>query len=241
MKQEDPVLVFVVEDERGTSSSISGSIEAAGFRVRIFHAARAVLQAARDQMPTLIIFDVPLPHVDGGDLFRSLSAHEALESTRTIVLSARATEEDKVAVLEAGADDYITKPFSERELIARIRAVLRSRQTARPNHVLRVGTISVDLDAMRVWTEGQEQHLSATEFDLLVHFMRDPGRIFRRKELLSRVWPKGNDDSRVVDVYIHHLRKKIEADPSKPVRLITCRSDGYMLLGSNGHPNHAAD
>jgi DNA-binding response OmpR family regulator len=240
MNEEDPVLVFVVEGKNGPSSSISSSLEGAGFRVRVFHAGKAVLQAARDQTPTLIIFDVPLPQIDGGDLFRTLSAHEALEFTRIIVLSPHGDEEDKVAALEAGADDYITKPFSEREFVARIRAVLRSRQT-RQNHVLRVGSISFDLDAMRVWAEGQERHLSATEFDLLVHFMRDPGRVFGRKELLSRVWSKENDDNRVVDVYIYHLRRKIEADPSKPVHLITCRSDGYMLLDSNGHPNHAAD
>jgi DNA-binding response OmpR family regulator len=150
MNEEDPVQVFVVADKGQTTSSISGSLEAAGFSVRIFHAGTAVLQAARDQMPTLIIFDVPPLNVDDDDLFRSLSAHEILESTRTIVLSDRDAEEDKVGALEAGADDYITKPFSERELVARVRAVLRSGRTLHQNHVLHVGTISADLDARRV-------------------------------------------------------------------------------------------
>jgi DNA-binding response OmpR family regulator len=241
MNEEDPVQVFVVAGKGQTTSSISGSLEAAGFSVRIFHAGTAVLQAARDQMPTLIIFDVPPLNVDDDDLFRSLSAHEILESTRTIVLSDRDAEEDKVGALEAGADDYITKPFSERELVARVRAVLRSGRNLHQNHVLHIGTISADLDARRVWTEGQEQHLTATEFNLLVHFMHNPGRTFGRRELLSSVWPKENNNRRVVSVYIYLLRKKIEADSSKPVRLITCGKDGYMLVGSNGPPNHAAD
>jgi DNA-binding response OmpR family regulator len=89
------------------------------------------------------------------------------------------------------------------------------------------------VDARRVWIEGQEQHLTATEFNLLAHFMHNPGRIVGRKELLSRIWPKKINDGRVVSVYIYLLRKKIDADPSKPVRLITCRKDGYMLVGSS--------
>jgi two-component system KDP operon response regulator KdpE len=236
MNEKDPVQVFVVAGKGQTTSSISGSLVAAGFSVRIFHAGTDVLQAARDQMPTLIIFDVPPPHLDGDDLFRSLSGQEVLESTRTIVLSNRDAEEDKVGALEAGADDYITKPFSERELVARVRAVLRSGRTLHQNHVLHVGTISADVDARRVWTEGQEQHLTATEFNLLVHFMHNPGRIVGRRELLSRVWPKENDHSRIISVHIYNLRKKVETDPSKPVHLITCGKDGYMFVGSNGHP-----
>jgi two-component system KDP operon response regulator KdpE len=236
MNEDNPLLVFVVEGKKRIPSSLSVVLKNAGFRFRVFHSWKAALQSAREQMPALIIVDVPLLHVGHPDLLRSVAAAAALESTRTIVLSDRVGEEDKVGALEAGADDYITKPYSERELAARVRAVLRSKRTLRPNRVLRVGGISADLDARRVWKDGQEQHLTATEFNLLVYFMHDPGRIIRRKELLSGVWPTGNDDSRVVDVYVHQLRKKIEGDPSNPTRLVTCWKGGYVLLDSNGYP-----
>jgi DNA-binding response OmpR family regulator len=235
MNEDDPLLVFVVEGKKRIPSSPSVVLKKAGFRLRVFYSWKAALQSARDQKPALIIVDVPPLHVGHPDLLRSVASDAALESTRTIILSDRVREEDKVGALEAGADDYITKPYSERELAARVRAVLRSKRTLRTNRVLRVGGISADLDARSVWTDGQEQHLTATEFNLLVYFMRDPGRIIRRKELLSEVWPAVKDDSRVVDVCIHQLRKKIEGDPSHPTRLITCWKGGYVLLDSSGY------
>jgi DNA-binding response OmpR family regulator len=222
--KEDAMLVFVVEREENAASFLSGILQKAGFMVRVFRERETILQAALNQEPALIILD------EAGSL-RGLDAFRGLISTRKIVLSARTTESEKVQALESGADDYITKPFSTRELVARVRAVLRSRQTQPPaNDVLSIGSLSVDLDARRAWASEQELFLTATEFDLLLQFMRHPDRVLDRNELGARLWPGKKDGRRIVDVYVHRLRQKIESDPSHPLKLITCRGDGYVLV-----------
>jgi DNA-binding response OmpR family regulator len=223
------MLVFVIEREEKTASFLSVILEEAGFMVHLFREKEAILQAALNQEPALII-------LDEADSLRGLDTLGSLNSTRKIVLSARTAESEKVQALELGADDYITKPFSARELVARVRAVLRTRQTQLPaNKVLGIGSLSVDLDARRAWVSGQELFLTATEFSLLLQFLRHPDRVLSRTELGVKLWPGEKEGRRIVDVYIRRLRQKIEFDPSHPLKLITCRGDGYMLLGSNRH------
>jgi DNA-binding response OmpR family regulator len=234
-KEQHPPLVFVVEREGTTASSLSRALEETGFIVRTLDEGASVLPAAIDQTPALIILDIMPRGSDDVGLLNALNAQACLRDTGKIVLSASSAEKDKVQALESGADDYITKPFSTREVVARVRAVLRSRRMPSPsNRILRVGSLSADLDARRAWAAERELSLTATEFNLLVHFLRYPDQIVRRKTLQSRLWQK-EDGRRVVDVYIYRLRQKIEVDPAAPLQLITCRNDGYMLLGSHGH------
>jgi DNA-binding response OmpR family regulator len=224
---EDAMLVFIIEREEKAASFLSSTLEEAGFMVRIFHETATVLQADLNQEPALIILDEVAS-------LRGLGTQSGLKSTRKIVLSARTSEGEKVQALESGADDYITKPLSARELVARVRAVLRSRQPVLPaNRVLTVGSLSVDLDARRAWTSEREIFLTATEFNLLLYFMRHPDQVLARKQLEARLWPEENGGRRIVDVYIRRLRQKIELEPSNPLKLITCRGVGYMLFGSN--------
>jgi DNA-binding response OmpR family regulator len=221
------MLVFVVEREERAASLVSSSLEDAGFTVRVFHEGSTVLGAVLNQEPDLII----LNEVSS---LRVLETHGGLKFIRKIVLSERTNESEKVQALESGADDYITKPLSARELVARVRAVLRSRRPLLPaNNVLKMDKLSVDLDARRAWTSEQELFLTATEFNILSHFMRNPDRILSRKQLEAEFWPEEEGNRRIVDVYIRRLRQKIEADPAHPVKLITFRRDGYMLFGSN--------
>jgi DNA-binding response OmpR family regulator len=221
------MLIFVVEREENAASFLSTTLESAGFRVRNFHEGATVLREALNEEPALIILD-EVTSLQGLET-------KGLRFTRMIVLSARTSEGEKVQALESGADDYITKPLSAREFVARVRAVLRCRQALAPaNDVLSIGSLSVDLDARRAWTSEQEVFLTATEFNLLSHFMRHAGRVLSRKQLETEFWPGEMGGRRIVDVYIRRLRQKIEPDPSHPVTLITCRGDGYMLSGSNG-------
>jgi DNA-binding response OmpR family regulator len=233
--EQDPPLVLVVEREEATASLLSRVLQEAGFIVRIFYEATNVLHAAFDQTPSLIILDGTLRDSEDIGLLHALNAQQPLRDVRKIVLSSCSDERDKVRALESGADDYITKPFSTRELVARARAVLRSRQIpVCANSIVRVGALSADLDARRAWASDQELSLTATEFDLLVHFLHYPGQVLGRETLQSKLRQQ-KDGCRVVDVYIHRLRQKIEVDPSAPLQLVTCRGDGYMLLGSLGH------
>ena len=223
------MLVFVIEREENTASFLSAILEEAGFKVCLFREWERILRASLDREPALII-------LDEADHLRRLSILGSLKSTRKIVLSARATEGEKVQALESGADDYITKPFSARELVARLRAVLRTAQAQLPaNNVLGCGTLSLDLDARRAWVSGRELFLTATEFNLLLEFVRHPDRVLSRTELGAELWPGEKEGRRIIDVYIRRLRQKIEFDPSNPLKLITCRGDGYMLLGANRH------
>jgi DNA-binding response OmpR family regulator len=222
------MLIFIVEREENAASFLSTTLESAGFTVRNFHEGATVLREALNEEPALIILDEVTS-------LQGLETQGGLRFTRKIVLSARTSEGERVQALESGADDYITKPLSAREFVARVRAVLRSKQAlALANNVLSIGSLSVDLDARRAWTSEQEVFLTATEFNLLSHFMRHAGRILSRKQLETEFWPGEMGGRRIVDVYIRRLRQKIEPDPSHPVTLITCRGDGYMLFGSNG-------
>ena len=174
-----------------------------------------------------------LPGVDGMEILCCLESQQRTREIRKIILSARGSELDKVRALELGADDYLTKPFSPRELILRIRAVLRSLPGDSNRHrTLQVGDLVADLDARTVTTQNGQVHLTATEYNVLVHFMLHAGRTLSRDRLLADIWPLSRpiEGSRIIDVYIRRLRERIETDPSNPRRLVTRRGGGYTLL-----------
>jgi two-component system response regulator VicR len=230
-------LVFIVEDVRDVSSLVSHVLTRCGFQTRTFHAARGVAEAAVDQIPLLILLDGMLPDQDGLDLLRLLEEQKSTQGIRKIMLSARAGESDKVRALELGADDYITKPFSTRELIARVNSVLRnSRGGTQPHQILCLGPLLADLDAREVSVDSRAITLTATEFAVLVYFMQHPGQVISRDKLITELWrtDKILEGKRVVDVYVRRLRTKIEPDPDRPCRLLTRRGDGYSLIDPRG-------
>ena len=230
-------LVFIVEDDRDISSLVSHVLTRGGFQTRIFHVATGVSEAAIEQTPVLILLDGMLPDQDGLDLLRLLEKQTSTQGIRKIMLSARAAESDKVRALELGADDYITKPFSTRELIARVNAVLRNPGEAEePHRILCVGPLFADLDAREVSVDSRAIALTATEFNLLVYFMQHSGQVISRDKLMADLWrnDRNVEEQRVVDVYIRRLRTKIELDSARPSRLLTIRGNGYLLVDPCG-------
>jgi DNA-binding response OmpR family regulator len=226
-------LIFVVEDDTDIASLIAHTVKSAGFAARVFLDGNNVVEAAQEQVPALILLDLMLPGLDGMEVLRGLESQQRTREIRKIILSARGAELDKVRALELGADDYVTKPFSPRELILRIRAVLRSLPGHSDRHrTLQVGDIVADLDARTITTESGQVHLTATEYNVLVHFMLHAGRTLSRDRLLADIWPLSRpiQEPRIIDVYIRRLRERIEADPSDPRRLVTRRGGGYTLL-----------
>lgn len=236
-EQSTSGLVFIVEDDRDVASLVSHVLTRSGFQTRIFDAARGVSEAAIEQLPILILLDGMLPDKDGTDLLRLLEKHRSTQGIRKIMLSARAAESDKVRALELGADDYITKPFSTRELLARVNAVLRNPgKRAEPHRTFCLGPLFVDLDAREVSVDDKAITLTATEFNLVVYFMQHSGQTISRDKLMADLWRNDRtvEDNRVVDVYIRRLRTKIEPDPARPSRLVTIRGDGYLLVDPCG-------
>jgi DNA-binding response OmpR family regulator len=225
-------LVFVVEDDSEIAALISLSLAKAGFATRTFADGGSALAALPTQTPALILLDRMLPDMEGLEVLRLLKGDEALKHIKTMIVSARSSENDKVQALDMGVDDYLIKPFSPRELVARARAVLRSEQHALVHRVLQLGDMIADLDSRRVLRDGQEITISKREFDLLVYLMRNSGQTFSRRQLLERVWSDRWEtlDGRMVDVYVRRLREKIEPDAANPTRLLTRRGDGYVMV-----------
>ncbi|MEM8641631.1 MAG: response regulator transcription factor [Cyanobacteria bacterium P01_G01_bin.54] len=228
--------VLVVEDEALIRDMICLALQEQGYDVVVAVDGRTafeLLDAANKpggKAVDLIILDIMLPHLNGLDLCRLLR-HNG-NTIPILILSAKASETDRVLGLEVGADDYLTKPFSMRELIARCRALLRRQNftTALPNTVLKVGDVVLFADECRVTVQGEEVNLSPKEFRLLELFMNSPRRVWSREQLIEQVW--GMDfigDTKTVDVHIRWLREKLEADPSKPDYLITVRGFGYRF------------
>ncbi len=216
-------LVVVVEDEPAISDLIRMYLSSAGYGVHVERDGEPALAAIRRMHPVAVILDVGLPGTDGIEVCRRLRAAE--DWTPVIFVTARDDEVDRVVGLELGADDYVTKPFSPRELVARVGSVLR-RTRGRPDAqaVIECGTVRLDLDAHRVTAADVEVSLTATEFDLLAFLLRRPGRVFSREQLLSEVWGYAPAASmRTVDVHVAQLRAKLGA--ASPLR--TVRGVGY--------------
>ncbi len=224
--------VLVVEDEENLVEALRYNLEHEGYDVLTAPDGGSGLETARAALPDLVILDVMLPNLDGIEVCRILRRETDVP---ILMLTAKGEEIDRVVGLEIGADDYVTKPFSMRELMARVRAMLRRpRKTAsaRMAEPLRSGSLAVDVDAHQASLNGEELRLKPREFDLLALFMRNPGRAFTRDQILEQLW--GHDyigDVRTVDVHVRWLREKIEADPSTPARIITIRGVGYRFEG----------
>lgn len=224
--------VFVLEDDADISRLVQYHVEKAGFTVRTFATGRNVVSEAERTPPVLFLLDVMVPDGDGMDVCRRLRAHTALKSVPIIFLTARAAENDRVRGLELGADDYITKPFGTRELIARIRAVLRRSEPKEeaPAPVMKIDGLEIDSAAMQLRVRGELVVMTATEFRLLEYLARHPGRMFSRDHLLDAVWGDSRFVTpRSVDVYVRRIREKIEADPETPRYLKTMRGAGYRF------------
>jgi two-component system, OmpR family, alkaline phosphatase synthesis response regulator PhoP len=228
-----PKKIMVVDDKPELRTLLKSYLTQEGFDVAVASDGREALFVARREKPDLIILDVMMPEMSGYDFLRAYS-REA--DTPVIILTARLEENDKVLGLELGADDYVTKPFSPRELTARVRAVLRrlEKQQTSEQEILREGDIFVDQSARITTVRGQPIDLTPSEFDLLVTMMSTPGRVFSRLELLDRLQGTAYEGyERTIDVHIRNLRTKIEADPSSPQYIETIYGAGYRFAVQN--------
>lgn len=224
-------LIFVVEDEEDISRLISHNLRASGFQVQTFSSAASVLSEAVREGPSLFLLDVMLPGTDGFALCRQIRQTPALSAIPVIFLTARTSESERVKGLELGGDDYITKPFSPRELVARIRTVLRgAAQSSETAQILRFGDLEIDVSSMTVQVQGRNVLTTVREFRLLEYLANHRGRVLTRDQLLDAVWKETPFVTpRSIDVYIRRLREKIEPDPHHPRYLKTLRGIGYRF------------
>ena len=219
--------ILVVDDEPRITQLVRDYLERAGFAVVTAGDGREALMRTRTQRPDLVVLDLGLPNVDGLDVTRQLRREADVP---IIMLTARDDETDKLVGLELGADDYVTKPFSPRELVARVRAVLRRRDRAREDDVLRVGDLVLDVPRMRLEIAGRAVELTATEFALLGAMARQPGRVFTRAQLLDAIHGVAFESyERAIDAHVKNLRRKIEPAPHDPRYLLTVYGVGYRL------------
>jgi DNA-binding response OmpR family regulator len=222
--------ILVVEDEPTLAATLEYNLGREGYQVLTAGDGEIGLSTARAEQPHLIILDLILPGLDGLEVCRILRRETPVP---ILMLTAKGEEVDKVVGLELGADDYVTKPFSMRELLARVRALLRRAEQAPPEaDILPSRDLQVDLQKREATRAGEVLALRPKEYDLLVFFLRNQGRTFTREQLLNQLW--GYDfygDSRTVDVHVRWLREKIEDRPGKPTRLITVRGVGYRFEG----------
>jgi DNA-binding response OmpR family regulator len=221
--------ILVVDDDKKTVDLIRMYLEKDGYRVWVAYDGRQALEQARQRRPDLVVLDLMLPEVDGLDVCRILRAES---KTPVIMLTARTTEEDKLLGLDLGADDYVSKPFSPRELLARVRAVLRraGEQQEKGPPELHFGDLTVDLIRHVVKIHGEPATLTPTEFKLLEILVKEPGRAFSRLDLVDRVLGFDYEGlERTVDTHVLNLRKKIEPDPSQPIYIQTVYGVGYKL------------
>jgi phosphate regulon transcriptional regulator PhoB len=221
--------ILIVEDENDIAELIRYNVERAGYQAQVLRDGHQALQLLRREVPDLLVLDLMLPGMDGLELCRRLRAEPATRALPIIMVTAKGEETDRVVGLEMGADDYLVKPFSPRELVARLRAVLRRREGPELEaDRLVAGDISLNRGRHEVTRAGVPITLSAMEFKLLAFLLANRGRAFTREQLLDRVW--GQDrfvEPRTVDVHIRRLREKVEADPKRPSLILTVRGLGY--------------
>jgi DNA-binding response OmpR family regulator len=222
--------ILVVEDEMKIARLVRDYLVDAGFEVIVAGDGGAAVSAAHGQRPDLIVLDLGLPGRDGLDVTRDLRRTSAVP---IVMLTARGDESDRIVGLELGADDYVVKPFSPKELVARVRAVLRRTATARAAagpEIMRAAGVEVDVPRMRVAVDGRPVELTPTEFQLLAVLVREPGRVFTRSQLLDAVHGVAFESyERAIDAHVKNIRKKIEPTPSRPRYLLTVHGVGYRF------------
>ncbi len=220
--------ILIVDDEPKIVRVLRGYLEAAGFHVIAAYDGTEALAAFRNEAPDLIVLDLMLPEVDGLDVARAIRRESDVP---IIMLTARVDEADRLIGLELGADDYVTKPFSPREVVARVRAVLRRVGGAEPSsRVLAAGDVALDLDKRQATISGRPVELTPTEFDLLATLVENPGRVFSRMQLLDKIQGYTYEGyERTVDAHVKNLRQKIEEDPKHPHYILTVYGLGYKF------------
>lgn len=228
--------VLVVDDDKQIARLIRSYLEQAGFQVSVAHDGETALHALRRDRPDLVILDLMLPDRDGWDVTRIVRGDPSLAAMPIIMVTARVEDTDRIVGLELGADDYVTKPFNPREIVARVRAVLRRTSGAAPvtTRLLQAGELALDPDRHQATLGGQPLDLTPTEFDLLHALMASPGHAFTRSELIERAVGytyEGLD--RTVDSHIKNLRRKIEPDPANPLYIQTVYGVGYRFQGAD--------
>lgn len=225
--------ILIVEDERAVARGLEYGLRNEGFDVLWAENGRRALDLVRSQEPNLILLDIRLPDLTGFDVCRQLRSEGRRQPI--LMLTARDEEVDKVLGLELGADDYVVKPYSLREVISRVRALLRRAYgelaTTGPSTIVRFGQIELDLERMLVFRAGAPVDLTAIEFRLLRHLVHHPQRPFGRDQLIETVWGYDSEvgSERTIDVHMRHLRQKLEDDPANPRWLVTVRGAGYKF------------
>jgi DNA-binding response OmpR family regulator len=219
--------ILIVDDEPKIVRLVRDYLEHAGFAVTVARDGREALMRVRTDRPDLVVLDIGLPELDGLDVTRSLRRDS---SVPIIMLTARDDETDTVLGLELGADDYVTKPFSPRELVARVRAVLRRHESGATDELLRAGDLVLDPPRLRATVDERVVPLTATEFQLLATMARQPGRVFTRSQLLDAIHGVAFESyERAIDAHVKNIRRKLEADPRSPRYLLTVYGVGYRL------------
>ncbi len=223
-------LIFVVEDDPDVSHLIEHNLRTAGYDVSTFFSGAPVLASAEALQPSLFLLDIMLPGMSGLDLCREIRAHRRLSQTPVIFLSARTEEPDRLRAFDLGGDGYITKPFSPRELVVRVRNILRKAPVPVADDLIQVGDLEIDPISMTVRVAGRTVPMTTREFRLLEYMAGHTGRVFTRTQLLDAVWKENLFVTpRSIDVFMRRLREKIESDPQHPRYLKTMRGIGYRF------------
>jgi two-component system KDP operon response regulator KdpE len=223
--------ILVVDDEKRMVRFIQLNLEQDGFQVVTAYNGEEALDQVRTQLPDLVLLDIMMPDIDG---FQVLEKIREVSTVPVIMLTAKGEEDDRVRGLELGADDYITKPFSPRELVSRIKAVLRRTKSFQEDQedVIEVdGRLTIDFSRREVWVEGEKVDLRPTEYRLLYHLVKNAGWVNTHEQLLTKVWGfEYQDEPHYVRLYVNYLRKKLETDPSNPEYILTERGVGYRFI-----------
>ena len=226
--------ILVVDDEEPIQELLRFNLEKEGYKVCVAKDGQEALERVEKEQPDLLVLDVMLPGMSGVEVCRRLRLIPKYQQTPIIMLTAKGEEIDKVLGLELGADDYMTKPFSPRELLARIKACLRRLNNSTEETDVQIvrGELRIDVTGFQVQVRGEEIELTPKEFELLRVFATHPRKVYSRDELLERIWGYEYDgDTRTVDVHVRHLRLKVERDPSNPEYIETLRGIGYRFKG----------
>ena len=224
--------ILVVDDEPAIVDAVSYALRSSGFEVDTFGDGESALEAARTEGYDVLVLDVRLPGLSGIEICRRLRSESDVP---ILILTAMDAEVDRVLGLEAGADDYVTKPFSVAELVSRVRAILRRRELDRAGSfgVRRVGSLELDVSRHEVRLDGNTIRLTPSEFRLLALLAEEPERVYSRREIMQHLWDSTYvGDERACDIHVSNLRRKIERDPSHPERIVTVRGVGYRLVAA---------